>query len=337
LATPIALKIALGKALREGILVKTAEAIETGAAIDTLVLDKTGTLTVGSPQMAAVAGRLTPEVKQLVFSAARKAQHPLSRSIAEYVQTPEMQPIEPESWKEVAGQGWEAVVDGNRVRAGRKAWAEQSGAELQWPALSDAGFSLVYLSVNEEAVAVFALEDPLKPEAAETVRELKQKGLQIVLLTGDRPEAALPLARKLGIEEVKAGQTPIEKAETVDRLQQQGRQVAMVGDGMNDAVAMARARLSVAMGNGADLAIAGAQVALLRGNLKLLPALIRLSRRTVGIARQNLFWAFAYNVVTIPVAMGLVPFWHISPMWAGGAMAASSLTVVLNSLRVNNR
>ena len=331
LATPTALMAGTGAAARAGILIRDAEALEVAHRVDTVVLDKTGTLTEGRPEVTEIVPRGvgTAELLALAAAAQQGSEHPIARAVlarAEGLALPK-----PEGFHARPGLGLTATVGGRRVVIGNRALLAAEGIA---PALADEAAALeaegrtVMWVAAPEVVGLIAVMDQVKPGAAEAVQRLRQTGIATVLLTGDNARSAGAVAQTLGIDAVRAEVLPEGKAAEVARLQQAGHRVAMVGDGVNDAPALAQADLGIAMGTGADVAMAAAGITLMRGDPSLIAEALAVSRATWRKIRQNLFWAFFYNVIGIPLAaLGL-----LNPMLAGGAMAFSSVTVVSNAL-----
>jgi Cu2+-exporting ATPase len=339
LATPIAIKVAISRAAKLGMLVKSAEALEQAANVKTVVFDKTGTLTTGKPVVVAQTWTDQARWQPYVTAAVGQSLHPLARAVEGSLKTGQTLPVT--HFTELPGQGIVATVGDTALKVGNWAWLKHEGCTLP-EQLEDAtrdwtaqGYTLTYAAAGNKVVAAFAISDALKPEAAEVVASLKALGIETVMLSGDTDAVAKQTALQLGLDSAQGGLMPTDKAEAVRALKGAGRVVAMVGDGINDSVALASADVSLAMSNGSDIALESAQITLLSGQLKAIPQLLKLSSRTRAVIRQNLFWAFAYNVVALPLAAGILQPYTINPMIAGGAMALSSLTVVLNSLRLN--
>ena len=347
LAVPTAVMVATGRAAALGILVKGGEALQRAGEVTTVVLDKTGTVTAGRPAVTEVVlapgARVTRE--QMLSAAAAvesRSEHPLASAILADVRARGVSWPEPSAFESITGQGALATVDGRQVLVGSRTML--ASREVDTSAIDDdarrlqaAARTLVYVAIDGRAAGLVAIADPVREDAAAAVRDLRALGLDVVLLTGDQPQTAEAVAAQVGIDRVVAGVAPEGKVDEVARLQQGGAVVAMVGDGINDAPALARADIGIAIGTGTDVAIEAADVALMRGELGGVADAIRLARRTMKTMRQNLFWAFAYNVVGIPVAAGLLyPAFGVllSPVLASAAMAFSSVSVVTNSLRL---
>jgi Cu+-exporting ATPase len=347
LATPTAIMVGTGKGAEAGILVRGGEALEVAGRVDTVVLDKTGTLTLGRPAVTGVvpAPGFDPErVLDLAASLETGSEHPLGEAIVRKARETELGFAKVDGFEAVVGRGVRGTIDGAEVVVGSRRLMEERGVDLSAlvePARTAAGdgATVTFVAVDGRAAGLVAIADPVKAESREAVTELREAGLDIWLLTGDARVTAEAVARQVGIpaDRVIAEVLPADKDATIERLQGEGRRVAMVGDGINDAPALARADLGVAIGTGADVAIEAADVTLVGGDPRLVASAIGLSRATVRVIRQNLFWAFAYNVLLIPIAMGaLYPALGITlnPAMAAGAMALSSVSVVTNSLRL---
>ncbi len=314
LATPTAIMVGTGKGAEAGILVRGGEALEAAGRVDTVVLDKTGTLTLGHPAVAAVVaatGFTQDRLLDVAASLERGSEHPLGEAIVRRAREQELGFAAVEGFEAMVGQGVTGTIDGARVAAGSRRLMAELGVDLAAllePARLAAadGATVVFVAVDGSAAGLVAIADPVRPESAEAVRELRASGKDVWLLTGDAASTAAAVARAVGIppERVVAEVLPADKDATVARLQAEGRTVAMVGDGINDAPALARADLGVAIGTGADVAIEASDVTLVGGDPRLVASAIELSRATIRVIRQNLFWAFAYNVLLIPVAMG---------------------------------
>ena len=345
LAAPTAIMVGTGKAAELGILVKGGEALEQARRIDTIVLDKTGTLTRGKP--AVVAIRTTGAYNEndlltLVAAAEVGSEHPLGEAIVAKARERGLDLPATTHFEAISGRGVTATVDRHRVQIGNVAFLSEldiDAKQLDDEALrlAQTGATPMYVAVDGELAGLVAVADTLKPESAEAVAQLKALGLEVWMLTGDNRATAEAIAREAGIEHILADVLPDQKASKIRELQGSGKIVAMVGDGINDAPALAQAELGIAIGTGTDVAIAASDITLIGGDLRSIVTSIALSRRTVGTIKQGLFWAFAYNIVLIPLAMGaLYPTWEIllSPVLAAAAMAMSSVSVVTNALRL---
>ncbi|MGH1564153.1 heavy metal translocating P-type ATPase [Mumia sp. DW29H23] len=336
LATPTALLAGTGRGAQQGILVKGPEILESTRRVDTVVLDKTGTVTEGAMHVAdvvAVDGYDRDEVLRMAGAVEAASEHPLARAITAAARETHGDVPLPEvhDFTTTTGLGVRGSVDGHDVLAGRMPWLVEQGVEAAGELADvDPATTPVHVAVDGRVVGVVALADRVKPTSADAVRRLRELGLSPVLLTGDRRSVAEAVAREVGITEVVAEVMPADKAAVVADLQAQGRTVAMVGDGVNDAPALAAADLGIAMGTGTDVAIEASDLTLVRGDLGLAPRAIELSRRTLRTIKQNLGWAFGYNVAAIPLAAA----GFLNPLIAGAAMAASSVLVVTNSLRL---
>jgi Cu+-exporting ATPase len=346
LATPTALMVASGAAARAGLLVRDAAALERAARLEVLLLDKTGTLTSGQPTLVPEAGarptdaRLPIETVLLLAAAAEQGStHPLAVALRKAAFEHGLVPPAPTDLHETVGGGVTARVETHEVRVGAQDFAGPAGQPGHGAAtaIADAGGTPLFVVVDGRLEAVLALFDAPRSEAREALAALRALDVTVRLATGDRPESAAAVARSLGVEVLVARARPEDKQNALETLRREGRVVGMAGDGINDAPALAAADVGFAMGEGAHVAVESADVTLLRPDLRLVPRAVRLGRRTRRIVRQNLFWAFGYNVAAIPVAAGaLVPFGGpaLSPGLAAAAMALSSVTVVLNALRV---
>ena len=339
LATPVALMVGTGRGAQLGILIKGPEVLESTREVDTVVLDKTGTVTTGKMTLIEVVtepGNDSREVLRLVGALENASEHPIGRAIAVEALERSGDLTTVESFTNREGLGVEGVVEGHAVIAGRPALLGEWGLELSGhlqrakEAAEQAGRTAVVAAWDGEVRAVFVVSDTVKPTSAEAIGQLKDLGLQPVLLTGDNERAARSVAAEVGIDEVIAEVLPADKVEVISRLQGEGRIVAMIGDGVNDAAALARADLGLSMGTGTDAAIEASDLTLVRGDLRSAPDAIRLARRTLSTIKGNLFWAFAYNIAALPLAAA----GYLNPMIAGAAMAFSSVFVVSNSLRL---
>ncbi|WP_199101558.1 heavy metal translocating P-type ATPase [Aquitalea sp. ASV11] len=328
LATPTAIMMGVGKGAARGVLFRNATALETAGRIDTLLVDKTGTLTRGKPELTTIWAADGDEnrVLQLAASVESGSEHPLARAILQQAAQRGLALLPLADFQVEVGQGVMASIEGHgHLRVGRPDWACNTALPAGWPL---AGQSMIAVANDDGLLGLLAIADTLRPEAGPAVKALQQKGVQVIMLTGDNPSTAAAIAAQAGIADYRAGLRPQDKATVVRELQQQGRKVAMLGDGVNDAPALAAADVSFAMGAGSDVAIETADITLMQGDVTQVAAAIRLSRSTLAKIRQNLFFAFFYNVLGIPLAaLGL-----LNPVVAGAAMALSSVSVVSNSL-----
>ena len=345
LATPTAIMVATGRGAELGILVKSATALELLYRVDTVVFDKTGTLTIGRlavTDVLAAAGGAADEILALAAAAEQGSEHPLGEAIVARAKERGLALPPISEFTTIPGQGIDAMATDGRVLLGNRALMDARGIEVEAlapraRALAADGKTVVYLAFAGRALGLIAVADVLKPEAADVVVALAKRGLDVAMLTGDARPTAEAIAAAAGVKRVLAEVLPEDKAREIEKLQGGGHRVAMVGDGINDAPALARADVGIAMGSGTDVAIEAADVTLVRGDLHGVVNAVDLSRRTIRIIKENLVWAFGYNVVLIPVAAGvLYPIWGVllSPILAGAAMAFSSVSVVSNSLRL---
>jgi Cu+-exporting ATPase len=339
LATPTALMVGTGRGAQLGILIKGPEILESTRRVDTIVLDKTGTVTTGRMALVAVVpapGVDEAELLALAASVEHASEHPIARAVVDGADARGIAPTPVESFSSTQGLGVQGVVDGHGVVAGRDAfladWAMPLGPELlaAKETAETEGRTPIFVGWDGEARGVLVVSDTIKDTSAEAIREFRRLGLTPVLLTGDNARAAQAVATQVGIDEVIADVLPADKVAVIRRLQGEGRTVAMVGDGVNDAAALAQADLGLAMGTGTDVAIEASDITLVTGDLRAAGDAIRLSRRTLGTIKTNLFWAFAYNVAALPLAAAGL----LNPLLAGAAMAFSSVFVVSNSLRL---
>jgi Cu+-exporting ATPase len=345
LATPTSLLVGTGRGAEMGILIRSAEALEVAGRLDVVVLDKTGTITRGLPEVTDVLpapGWAEPEVLRLAASVEGESEHPLGQAVvrAAHARGVEAEPVT--DFSAIPGLGVKGRVGGREALAGTRKLLQQFLIDLgpvagPAEALAEQGKTVILVAADGAVAGVIGLLDVPKPEAEEAVTRLRKLGLRVVMLTGDNARTAEAVAGAVGIDEVRAEVHPHQKAGAVRELQAAGKRVAMVGDGINDAPALAAAEVGIAVGKGTDIAMEAAGVTLMRDDLRLVPEAIRLSRATLRNIRQNLFWAFIYNVIGIPVAAGvLYPFTGLllNPMFAAGAMAFSSVSVVTNALRL---
>jgi P-type Cu+ transporter len=343
LATPMAIMVGTGRGAHAGVLIKNAEALETLEKVDTLVIDKTGTLTEGKARFIAVnaqPGFSEDELLHLTASLERGSEHPLAGPILTAAEERRIRPSEPKSFESLSGKGIVGSIDGKHVAAGNWALMCDQGIErTAVPFLGGVDATVVHVAVNRGYAGSITVADPLKQSAEAAIRELKREELQIVMLTGDNQTVAENVSSRLGIQDFRAEVLPGDKATIIEDLQRRGRIVAMAGDGINDAPALAQANVGIAMGTGTDVAIESAGITLLKGDLGGIVRARRLSRATMKNIRQNLFFAFIYNSMGVPIAAGvLYPFFGIllSPILAAAAMSFSSVSVITNSLRLRS-
>jgi Cu+-exporting ATPase len=348
LATPTSIMVGTGKGAENGILIKGAESLELAHKIQTIVLDKTGTLTQGRPTVTdfVTVNGSTSELKLLELAASieRQSEHPLAAAVVRYAQSQEVTLTEVQHFEAIAGSGVEGIVGDRQVQIGTQRWMAELNIDSQTlqpqkAQLEALGKTAVWIAVNGKIEGLLGIADALKPSSVQAVRSLKKLGLDVIMLTGDNRQTAETIAREVGITRVIAEVRPDQKANQIAALQAEGKIVAMVGDGINDAPALAQANVGIAIGTGTDIAIAASDITLISGDLQGIVTAIQLSRATMRNIRQNLFFAFVYNIAGIPIAAGILfPFfgWLLSPMIAGGAMALSSVSVVTNALRLRN-
>ena len=345
LATPMSIMVATGKGAQAGVLFKNAEAIEVLRQIDTLVVDKTGTLTEGKPRLVSVmaqSGFDERELLRLAASLERGSEHPLAAAIVSGAQEQEIEITKAESFESITGKGVEGTIEGRSVVLGNRALLDElkiDAVELanQAEQLRADGQTVMFIAIDGRPAGLLGVADPIKQSTPEAIRELHANGIRIIMLTGDSGTTAHSVANKLGIDEVAAEILPTAKAEAVKAFQSEGRKVAMAGDGINDAPALAQADVGIAMGTGTDVAMQSADVTLVKGDLRGIVRAIHLSRATMRNIKQNLFWAFVYNSIGVPIAAGvLYPFFGLllSPMIAAAAMSFSSVSVIGNALRL---
>jgi Cu+-exporting ATPase len=347
LATPMSIMVGTGRGATAGVLVRDAAALEVLESVDTLVVDKTGTLTEGKPRVLAIetTGGL-PDVEVLRFAAAveRSSEHPLASAIVATAESRRASIPPAARFRSITGRGVIAEVEGRSVAVGNAALLRDVGAdpsplEGKTITLRREGMTVVFVAIDGAARGLIGIADPVKPETKETLEALRREGLEPIMVTGDNRTTAEAVARAVRIDStaVHAEVAPDRKADIVDRLQEQGRRVAMAGDGVNDAPALARAEVGIAMGTGTDVAIESAAVTLVKGDLRGIVRARRLSRATMRNIRQNLFFAFVYNLAGVPIAAGVLYPWFgllLSPTIASAAMTFSSVSVITNALRL---
>ena len=357
LATPTAIMVGTGKGAENGVLIKSGEALETAHKIDTVVLDKTGTVTEGKPRVTDIitAGDITEEMLiALSASAEKDSEHPLGEAIVEHARMMGLQTKTVSDFKAIPGHGIEVTIDGRPVLLGnRKLMSERNistekfsvkkfseeGLEEASDRLANEGKTPMYAAIDGSMAGIIAVADTVKDTSRRAIEALHNMGIKVVMITGDNDRTAQAIARQVGIDRVLSEVLPEDKANEVKRLQSEGSKVAMVGDGINDAPALAQADIGIAIGSGTDVAMESADIVLMRSDLMDVTAAIQLSRSTIRNIKQNLFWAFAYNTIGIPIAMGVLHIFGgplLSPMFAGAAMSLSSVSVVTNALRLRN-
>jgi Cu2+-exporting ATPase len=347
LATPTAIMVGMGIGARNGILIKDAESLERIHHVNVMVLDKTGTLTEGKPAVTdmiwLVNSRLQQEYGNVLQAMEKQSAHPLAEAIVKSIPKPINGTFEIESFQNISGKGLTATYDGNTFVAGNiklftdEGWSIAPDQLQQISQLQNEAKTVVVFGKKDKLLAIIGLADTLKTTSAGAIGRLNRKGIEVYMLTGDNQQTAQAIARQAGISHFKAGMLPADKANFIKDLQAQGKVVAMVGDGINDSQALAQADVSIAMGKGSDIAMDVAGMTIMSSDLNQIPRAFRLSKLTVRTIRQNLFWAFIYNLIGIPVAAGILyPIWGImlNPMIAAAAMAMSSVSVVSNSLRL---
>jgi Cu+-exporting ATPase len=347
LATPMSIMVGVGRGAAAGVLVKNAEALEILEKVDTLVVDKTGTLTEGKPRLVSVVpfdGWSEMDLLRLAGSVERASEHPLAAAIASGAIDRGVALIDVSQFKSITGQGVQGQVDGKSVAVGNRNMLQEQGIALDQLAeraegLRKDGQTAMFVAIDGQPAGLLGVTDPIKQSTPEAIRALIEEGLQIVMLTGDSRTTAQAVAAKLGIQTVEAEVLPEQKVAIVKRLKTQGHIVAMAGDGINDAPALAEANVGIAMGTGTDVAMESAGVTLVKGDLQAIVRARRLSEGVMRNIRQNLFFAFVYNVIGVPVAAGLlypVSGFLLNPMIAAAAMSFSSVSVIANALRLRS-
>jgi P-type Cu2+ transporter len=348
LATPTAIMVGVGKGAEQGILIKDAESLEQAYRLNALILDKTGTITEGKPVVTELIWSEEARLRQMELNAVllsieQQSEHPLAEAVVRYLRDQVGSSVGLDSFESVTGNGVKAIWQGRDYQIGSPKYIKAQGISLSnelssvadtWAAAAN---TVIYFAEGGKVIAVLAIADKVKDTSAKAVQALQQRGIEVYMLTGDNARTAASVAQQVGIKHYQVEVMPSEKADFVKKLQSQGKVVGMVGDGINDSQALAQANVSIAMGKGSDIAIDVAKMTLITSDLQLLPKALKLSRLTVNAIRQNLFWAFIYNLIGIPIAAGvLYPFYGflLDPMIAGAAMALSSVSVVANSLRL---
>ena len=348
LATPTSIMVGTGKGAENGILIKGAESLELAHKLQAIVLDKTGTITQGKPTVTdyrtvhGTANRNELHLLQLAASVEHNSEHPLAEAVVQYAQTQGVELAKVQAFEAVAGSGVQGQVADHVVQIGTHRWLQELGIETSplqepWDKLETLGKTVIWIAVDRQVAGIMGIADAVKPSSVNAIRTLQRMGLEVVMLTGDNQRTANVIAREVGINRVFAEVRPDQKAATIATIQAEGKIVAMVGDGINDAPALAQADVGIAIGTGTDVAIAASDITLISGDLHGIVTAIQLSRATIRNIKQNLFFAFIYNVAGIPIAAGILyPIfgWLLSPIIAGAAMAFSSVSVVTNALRL---
>jgi len=345
LATPTAIMVGTGKGAENGILIKSGQALEAAYQLDTIVLDKTGTITVGKPSLTdllPLSDLSRSDVLRLIASAEQHSEHPLAQAILEAAEEEGLDLLPVSYFEAIVGRGLSAQVEGKHLLVGNESLMKEKNIDSsvfqeQLLELSQEGKTAMFVAVDGQLAGILAVADEMKSSSLKAVQELQSTGLEVIMLTGDREETATAIAQKAGIQKVIAGVLPDGKAAAIKNLQEAGKKLAMVGDGINDAPALVQADVGIAIGSGADVAIESADVVLMHSDLQDVVKAIKLSQATIRNIKENLFWAFAYNTLGIPIAMGLLHLFGgplLNPMLAGLAMSLSSVSVVANALRL---
>jgi Cu+-exporting ATPase len=345
LATPTAIMVSTGKGAEHGVLIRNAEALEKAYQVNTVLLDKTGTITRGEPAVTdfVAPGQDAPRLLQLVAAVERQSEHPLAEAVVRHADAQRASNLAATGFRAVEGKGAAATVEGQAVLIGNHRLLSDEGVSLspelttQAEQLLSQAKTVLYVAVAGQAVGLIGVADTVRDTSAAAIKKLQALGIEVVMMTGDNPQTAAQVAGQVGITRYFAEVLPQDKAGKVKELQAEGRTVAMVGDGINDAPALAQADIGLAIGSGTDVAMEAAGITLMRSDLNGVVTAIELSRQTIRTIKQNLFFAFIYNTLGIPIAAGLLyPFFGIllSPMLAAGAMALSSVSVLTNSLRL---
>ncbi|MEA4968970.1 MAG: heavy metal translocating P-type ATPase [Candidatus Pelethousia sp.] len=345
LATPTAIMVGTGKGAENGILIKGGEALETAHKVDTIVFDKTGTITEGKPTVTDVlpaGGFSTEELMRLIASAEKASEHPLGQAIVQGAQEKGLELMQVADFEALTGRGIRAKINGQTILAGNRKLMEEQGValgafEAEADRLAGEGKTPMYVAADDALGGIVAVADVVKPSSRRAIERLHKMGVQVAMITGDNQKTAAAIAKQVGIDRVLAEVLPQDKAGEVKKLQAEGRKVAMVGDGINDAPALAQADVGIAIGSGTDVAMESADIVLMRSDLMDVSAAIELSKRTIRNIKQNLFWAFGYNSIGIPIAAGLLHLFGgplLNPIFAAAAMSLSSVSVVTNALRL---
>jgi Cu2+-exporting ATPase len=347
LATPTAIMVGIGKGAENNILIKDAESLELAYKVDTIILDKTGTITEGKPVVAHMHWLTdkenNPALKQILYSLEVQSEHPLAEAVTNALKKEGIQAGTTGNFESITARGVTGVCNTNRYYVGNKQLIDEQGISVDKVLLQQAtrfqqqAHTVIYFADAHQVLAIIAIADKIKPGSAKAIQQLQSRGVEVYMLTGDNEQTAAAIAKEAGIAHFSAGMLPTGKADFVKQLQAQNKVVAMVGDGINDSQALAQADVSIAMGRGSDIAMDVAKMTLITSDLQSIPKALLLSRKTVRTIRQNLFWAFIYNLIGIPLAAGVLYAFNgflLNPMIAGAAMALSSVSVVTNSLRL---
>ncbi len=345
LATPTAIMVGTGKGAENGILIKGGEALETAHKINTIVFDKTGTLTEGKPTVTdilTIVDELPDNLLQITASAEKSSEHPLGQAIVAGAQDKGLEILKVDSFESITGRGIEAHIDGQNVLAGNRKLMDErkielSALEADSDRLASEGKTPMYVAIDGRLVGIIAVADVVKQSSKEAIETLRKMGIAVAMITGDNKKTAAAIAKQVGIDRVLAEVLPHDKSNEVKKLQSEGGKVAMVGDGINDAPALAQADIGIAIGSGTDVAMESADIVLMRSDLMDVPTALNLSKKTIRNIKQNLFWAFGYNVVGIPIAAGVLYLFGgplLNPIFAAAAMSLSSVSVLTNALRL---
>lgn len=342
LATPVAVMVGNGLGAKNGILFKTSAALENAGRLQIVALDKTGTITAGKPEVTDIIpaqGVESEELIRLAYAIELKSEHPLAKSIVQYASEKKIEARQVSEFKVLAGNGLTGIVDGHQVYGGSNTFIKtltsiNSNLQAKSDELANQGKTPLFFARDGKLLGMIAVADVIKEDSAQAVKELQNMGIEVVMLTGDNEKTAKTIGAQAGVDEVIAGVLPDGKEAVIRQLQKRGK-VAMVGDGINDAPALTRADTGIAIGAGTDVAIDSADVVLMNSKLTDVSGAIRLSRATIRNIHENLFWAFGYNVILIPIAAGIIPKFQMNPMWGAAAMSISSFTVCMNALRLN--
>jgi Cu2+-exporting ATPase len=350
LATPTAVMVGIGKGAENGILIKDAESLELAHKVNAIVLDKTGTITEGKPEVTDFVWNIPeskqPGIKSILLAIDSQSEHPLAESVSRALKAEGIHPADIEAFESISGKGVMAKSDNIIYRSGNFRFMEEHKVDVpenildRARELQEESKTVTWFAGNNKILSIIAITDKVKFTSARAIRNLQNMGIEVYMLTGDNTQTAKAVAKKTGIENFKAELMPTDKVDFIKNLQLEGKIVAMVGDGINDSPALAQSDVGIAMGKGSDIAMDVAKMTIISSDLQLIPKAIRLSKLTVRSIKQNLFWAFIYNLIGIPVAAGvLYPIWGfmLNPMIAGAAMALSSVSVVSNSLRLKTR